>query len=148
MACAVQNAVDMTIRAHEHAVLIPEDSAAAQLPELTRPAGRARISLLSQLGKSSLAMEVDAGVLGGRVLAALRAERWRTAAEGAMRNPSRATGESLAMRVHCGAREHCVGPLHLPARYSMPQLADGIASASAPDHLCKLGRDPVLAQTC
>ena len=92
MTCVLQNAVDMTIRAHEHAVLIPENPAAAQLPELTRPAGRARISLLSQLGKSSLAMEVDAGVLGGRVLAALRAERWRTAAEGAMRNPSRATG--------------------------------------------------------
>ena len=46
-----------------------------------------------QLGKSSLAMEVDAGMLGGRVLAALRAERWRTAAESAMRNPSRATGD-------------------------------------------------------
>ena len=92
MTDALQNAVDMTIRAHEHAVLIPENPAAAQLPELTRPAGRARISLLSQLGKSSLAMEVDAGVLGGRVLAALRAERWRTAAEGALRNPSRATG--------------------------------------------------------
>ena len=50
-----------------------------------------------QLGKSSLAMEVDAGVLGGRVLAALRAERWRTAAESAMRNPSRATGDCLCM---------------------------------------------------
>ena len=50
-----------------------------------------------QLGKSSLAMEVDAGVLGGRVLAALRAERWRTAAESAMRNPSRATGDRLCL---------------------------------------------------
>lgn len=50
-----------------------------------------------QLGKSSLAMEVDAGVLGGRVLAALRAERWRTAAETAMRNPTRATGRVACM---------------------------------------------------
>ncbi len=48
--------------------------------------------MLMQLGKSSLAMEVDAGVLGGRVLAALRAERWRTAAEIAMRTPTKATG--------------------------------------------------------
>ena len=54
-----------------------------------------------QLGKSSLAMEVDAGVLGGRVLAALRAERWRTAAESAVRNPSRATGDSA-----CLAHDH------------------------------------------
>jgi hypothetical protein len=50
-----------------------------------------------QLGKSSLAMEVDAGILGGRVLAALRAERWRTAAETAMRNPTRATGRVACM---------------------------------------------------
>ena len=44
-----QNAVDMTIRAHEQAVCIPENPRAAQLPIHTRPAGRARISLLSQV---------------------------------------------------------------------------------------------------
>ena len=70
-----------------------------------------------QLGKSSLAMEVDAGVLGGRVLAALRAERWRTAAESAMRNPARATGDlpclarklpatALAATARCRAAGH------------------------------------------
>lgn len=60
-----------------------------------------------QLGKSSLAMEVDAGVLGGRVLAALRAERWRTAAESAMRNPTRATGDRpcLACRAPATAQD-------------------------------------------
>ncbi len=45
----MQNAVDMTIRAHEQAVCIPENPRAAQLPVHTRPAGRARISLLSQV---------------------------------------------------------------------------------------------------
>ena len=45
----MQNAVDMTIRAHEQAVCIPENPHAAQLPPHTRPAGRARISLLSQV---------------------------------------------------------------------------------------------------
>ena len=45
----VQNAVDMTIRAHEQAVCIPENPHAGQLPQHTRPAGRARISLLSQV---------------------------------------------------------------------------------------------------
>ena len=45
----MQNAVDMTIRAHEQAVCILENPKAAQLPVHTRPAGRARISLLSQV---------------------------------------------------------------------------------------------------
>lgn len=49
----VQNAVDMTIRAHEQAVCIPENPRAAQLPAHTRPAGRARISLLSQVPTGS-----------------------------------------------------------------------------------------------
>ena len=45
----VQTAVDMTIQAHERAVCIPENCHAAHLPLHTRPAGRARISLLSQV---------------------------------------------------------------------------------------------------
>lgn len=44
-----------------------------------------------QLAKSGLSLEVDCGELGGRVLTALRAERWRTAAEHALRSPSKTT---------------------------------------------------------
>ena len=48
----VQTAVDMTIHAHECAVCIPENRHAGHLPLHTRPAGRARISLLSQVTSS------------------------------------------------------------------------------------------------
>ena len=55
---AMQNAVDMTIRAHEQAVCIPENPKAAQLPVHTRPAGRARISLLSQVPTDAMLQSV------------------------------------------------------------------------------------------
>ena len=45
-----------------------------------------------QLAKSALSLEVECGELGARVLTALRAERWRTAAEHALRSPSKTTG--------------------------------------------------------
>jgi hypothetical protein len=45
------------------------------------------------MAKSGLSLEVDCGELGGRVLTALRAERWRTAAEHALKHPSKTTGK-------------------------------------------------------
>lgn len=59
-----------------------------------------------QMAKSGLSLEVDCGELGGRILTALRAERWRTRAEAALRTPSKTTGAGSAASPH-GLSRHC-----------------------------------------
>ncbi|CAL8461880.1 g1411 [Coccomyxa elongata] len=94
-----QTAVDLAVRAHEQSSLLPDSHTPGTLPADTKPQGRLRVSMLSQLAKSGLSLEVDCGELGGRVLTALRAERWRTAAEHALRSPSKTTTDMLCKLV-------------------------------------------------
>jgi hypothetical protein len=44
--------VDLAVRAHEQACLLPEGMLPGALPSQTRPPGRARVSLLSQVPSS------------------------------------------------------------------------------------------------
>ena len=54
----------------------------------------------AQMAKSGLSLEVDCGELGGRILTALRAERWRGRAECALRSPAKTTGAGAPLTMH------------------------------------------------
>ncbi len=64
-----------------------------------------------QMAKSGLSLEVDCGELGGRILTALRAERWRGRAEAALRTPSKTTGARRSLPALVSPP--CAGPLFL-----------------------------------
>ncbi len=87
--------MDQLVRAHEAACLLstpPSDANPDPDPEAALPPRRLPAAALSQAAKSALSLELDCGELAGRVLTALRSERWRARVSAALCGRSKRTG--------------------------------------------------------
>ena len=97
-----QAAVDEMLLAHEAACLAdapPPSDLSCLDPDAAPAPRRAGAAALSQAAKSALSLELDCGETAGRLLTALRAERWRGRVHDALHAHPKPTGAARQFRL-------------------------------------------------